>query len=618
MITFRQITNADELLALNDYYTLAVQAAAEAAPGEGITSFSMMHVLDGEIINEAVIPIDPEADEESAYSEGKVADGLSRLLIDSNVISEPEDLRLLRSFLDRMGYEGEIRIVPAAKLAKAVFPDLEAGTPESIAAQLGLEINEPDAAMRSVRVLDALFRICRREMGGAVPEPPAEEKKEAAAEPAPSRKEVQTKSAGKKRISTKKLKQVSEDVWKTSPWIFIGIAAVVLVLVVFLILPKKQETKVDRNEAPVNYLVLSWNDTGKYGTKMKGSDAVQFRIPYGVYNVLNNNSIPVEVEIVKEGADLAKLKASDQELETASELSTGNSGETEVEEPNKSEYMKVTIRPNSSRQVTIDEEQYLMLSEDAENLVFFYLSPVPDEPESDTTGQVSQMQSVVYAYVKGTEVRFRKAPSLEGQVIDSLNDGQQVQVLAITGEWTHVQVGDQKGYIFSQYLTSDDPAAVKKPETEQPAASEAPTASPSPSPNAAQAGTAATPTPSPAAAASSGTTAASSGGNAAARPSTTTASGDRPSNAIENSPLANGAGTTSQQTDSSGGDDDVTVSATGPTADAGAAQASLATVTPPPSSGGGGEAISSRSGDPSEIAVPANEYPTQNEPTPVE
>ena len=608
MITFRQITNADELLALNDYYTLAVQAAAEAAPGEGITSFSMMHVLDGEIINEAVIPIDPEADEESAYSEGKVADGLSRLLIDSNVISEPEDLRLLRSFLDRMGYEGEIRIVPAAKLAKAVFPDLEAGTPESIAAQLGLEINEPDAAMRSVRVLDALFRICRREMGGAVPEPPVEEKTVAAAEPAPSRKEVQKQSAGKKRISTKKLKQVSEDVWKTSPWIFIGIAAVVLVLVVFLILPKKQEAKVDRNEAPVNYLVLSWNDTGKYGTKVKGSDAVQFRIPYGVYNVLNNNSIPVEVEIVKEGADLAKLKASDQELETASELSTGNSGEPEEEVQNKSEYMKVTIRPNSSRQVTVDEEQYLMMSEDAENLVFFYLSPVPDEPVSDTTGQVSQMQTVVYAYVKGTEVRFRKAPSLEGQIIDSLNNGQQVQVLAITGEWTHVQVGDQKGYIFSQYLSNDDPAAAKKAETEQP----------SPSPNAAQAGTAATatPSPSPAAAANSGTTAASSGGSTtSARPSTATASGDRPSNAIENSPLANGAGTASQQTASSG-DDDVMVSATGPTADAGAAQASLATVTPPASSGG--EAISSRSGDPSEIAVPANEYPTQNEPTPVE
>ena len=95
---------------------------------------------------------------------------------------------------------------------------------------------------------------------------------------------------------------------------------------------------------------------------------------------------------------------------------------------------KKSLRPNSSRQVTVDEGQYLTLSENAENLVLFYLSPVPDEPVSDTTGQVSAMQTVVYAYVKGTEVRFRKAPSLEGQVIDSLNDGQQVQVLAVTGE----------------------------------------------------------------------------------------------------------------------------------------------------------------------------------------
>ena len=455
MITFRQITNADELLALNDYYTLAVQAA-DADPGEGIASFSMMHIVDGEIINEAVIPIDPEAGEDSAYSEGKVASGLSRLLIGSSVVSEPEDLSLLRSFLDRMGYDGEMDVVPAAKLAKAVFPDLKEGTPERIAAQLGLEINEPDAALRSVRVLDALFRICRREMGGAVPEPAVKEEP-AAEKPVRSRKAVQKAAPARKRVSTKQLKQVSEDIWKTSPWIFIAIAAVVLILVVVLIIPKKEEAKVDRNEAPVNYLVLTWNDTGKYGTKVRGSDHVEFRIPYGVYNVLNNNSIPVEVEVIKEGADLAKLKESQDEIETASELSAGNSGDEEEEEDKKTEYMKVTIRPNSSRQVTIDEEQYLLLSEDAENLVFFYLSPVPDEPESDVTGQVSQMQTVVYAYVKGTEVRFRSAPSLEGHVIDVLKNGQQVQVLGITGEWTHVSVQDHKGYVFSEFLSSEDP-----------------------------------------------------------------------------------------------------------------------------------------------------------------
>ena len=216
------------------------------------------------------------------------------------------------------------------------------------------------------------------------------------------------------------------------------------------------------------------------------------------------------------------------------------------------------------------------------------------------------MQSVVYAYVKGTEVRFRKAPSLEGQIIDSLNDGQQVQVLAITGEWTHVQVGDQKGYIFSQYLVNDDPAAVKKPDVEQAAASAAPDASPSPSPS-----------PSPAAASTTTTTTTTTATNASntTTAKTTTASGDQPSNAIENSPLANGVGS-GAQSDSSG-DDDVTVSAGGPTSDAGAAQANLASETPPPSSSGG-SSISSRPGDPSEIAVPANEYPTDAEPTAVD
>jgi hypothetical protein len=118
---------------------------------------------------------------------------------------------------------------------------------------------------------------------------------------------------------------------------------------------------------------------------------------------------------------------------------------------------RVILRPNSDRQITIDEGQYLTLSENATDLILFYVSEVPEEPESDTTGQVAHGQSVIYAYVKGTEVRFRRAPSLEGQIIDSLNNGQQVQVLAISGEWTHVQVQDQKGYIFSQYLTTEDP-----------------------------------------------------------------------------------------------------------------------------------------------------------------
>ena len=158
--------------------------------------------------------------------------------------------------------------------------------------------------------------------------------------------------------------------------------------------------------------------------------------------------------------------------------------------------VKITMRPNSKRTITIDTNQYLTLSEDANDLILFYVSEVPEEKESDVTGRDNgDSGRVVYAYVKGTEVRFRKSPSLEGAVIDSMQNGQQVQVLGVTGEWTHVAVQNEKGYIFSQFLTSEDPTAAafeaKKAEEAARQAMNAPTveASSQPAADASSAGT---------------------------------------------------------------------------------------------------------------------------------
>ena len=149
----------------------------------------------------------------------------------------------------------------------------------------------------------------------------------------------------------------------------------------------------DREKAPNSYLVLSWNDTGKYGTQPKDKDApIEFRIPYGVYNVLNNNSIPVELSIVNEDEPSASAKT----------LSASDSDEDEG--PKNS---TVIIRPSMSREVILDVGQYLTISEDAKELIFFYVSEVPEELPSDTTGHAGASQAVVYAYVNGTEVRFR-------------------------------------------------------------------------------------------------------------------------------------------------------------------------------------------------------------------
>ena len=333
---------------------------------------------------------------------------------------------------------------------------------------------------------------------------------------------VKSASAPKKRrISSRTLKRWAKNVWSVSPWVVIGVAFL-FVLFVVIHLPRKENTEVDRDTPVINYLVLSWDETGKYGTRTKahGADGsvIEFRVPYGVYDVLNNNSIPVELTI---GTDKNAVKPSpspsaspspstspspsaspsssptasaspspspeaspDMSSDTSADASQApasnpssapdgtGSGSAEVvaaelsapaapaDTEEEDGPVKITMRPNSKRTITIDTNQYLTLSEDANDLILFYVSEVPEEKDSDVTGHDNgDSGRVVYAYVKGTEVRFRKSPSLEGAIIDSMQNGQQVQVLGVTGEWTHVAVQNEKGYIFSQFLTSEDPTA---------------------------------------------------------------------------------------------------------------------------------------------------------------
>ena len=516
MITFKQITKSSEIVALKDYYVIDVRTTGPNPAVNAIDSLSMLQVVDDEIVQEAVVRIAPDSDREASpeggyYRAQQVADSMARLLIGQVIVAEPSALQFLRALLERYDHEGELRFVPVGKLASALFPEAAADSVQEIARQL--EIPEQDNAglLRTVYFEYEIFIKCCMAIGG----PKSRRlRKHSAQTSSESRKASRT---APKRISSRTLKRWAKNVWSVSPWVVVAtIFVVVFVLIVRV--PRKQSNTIDRNVAPVNYLVLSWDQPGKYGSKPRlqpdGSSAIEFRVPYGVYNVLNNNSIPVTLSIISDmpssdGADAATEEAlagqtTGNEDDTANgttdskstEVSSADTAGTadaapqaaaassnpsvslkpaessapsatelrgstaSVEDDEESDLTTITMRPNSNRQITIDIDQYLTLSDDAKDLILFYLSEVPEEKESDTTGQDNGNGSrVVYAYVKGTEVRFRKSPSLEGAIIDSMQNGQQVQVLGVTGEWTHVQVQGEKGYIFSQFLTSEDPQA---------------------------------------------------------------------------------------------------------------------------------------------------------------
>ena len=520
MITYKQITKTSAIATLSDYYVLDVRTTGPNPTFNAISSVSMLQIENDFVIQEAVVRIASDSDvnavsESGYYQAEQVAGSLSRILTDQVVVAEPNALQFLRVLLERFGHEGEIRFVPIGLLVKTMFPKVNAESIQDLARELDIPERSDAGLLRTAYFEHALLRKCREDLGASLPDDPAP------SVIVPAKPDPTTK---KRRISSKTLKRWAKNVWSVSPWVVVGVAFLVVLFVV-IHLPRKESTEVDRNTPVVNYLVLSWDETGKYGTRSKArgneEPVIEFRVPYGVYDILNNNSIPVELTIATDknaaskaspspeaspetspeasptaspsvspasSADVSPAPAeSASEAEVvAAELSSSSVGPADAEEEEDGP-VKITMRPNSKRTITIDTDQYLTLSENANDLILFYVSEVPEEKESDVTGRDSgDSGRVVYAYVKGTEVRFRKSPSLEGAIIDSMQNGQQVQVLGVTGEWTHVAVQNEKGYIFSQFLTSEDPTAAafeaKKAEEAARQAMNAPAVTPSAEP----------------------------------------------------------------------------------------------------------------------------------------
>ena len=449
-----QLTHAHDICELKDYSIL--QITRKMHPEENTEHYlcCLLRVLNNMIHTEASTEIDFNQSRRKAC---EMAGSLLSILSDSVVLLDQQSLVFLRRIFEEAQIEesssSTLQFIPAEKFFISVFPELkEKPVTEAnwLAEYFQFELPGIDPAFEWPYAAFNAFHICCQELRDSSDNFKQESHNEEAS---------LEKKLGTARYTEKQLRRAAKRIWSISPWTILSVF-VFLFLVAAVLIPKDTTSPTDRTKAPVSYLVLSWDKAGKYGTKSHLTDSIEFRIPYGVYNVLNNNSIPVEVTVVDEGTVLIAQSAKESNNEehtisaTADNLSVGSDGSED--DDRKQHITEVTIRPNTSREIVLDEDQYLMLSEDASELIFFYLHEVPDEIDDGTTGQVNQAQAIVYAYVKGTDVRFRSSPSLEGHIINTLNNGQQVQVLGITGEWTHVKVQDQNGYIFSQYISSED------------------------------------------------------------------------------------------------------------------------------------------------------------------
>ena len=452
----------------------------------------------------------------------QMAASLARLLPGGVVIADEEALGFVRGMLEEDGHDGTFAFVDVRTLASSLLTDQESEDPVEIARALDAHVEEAQGILREAALRCAILQACQERLAAQDPEeaPAAggpvdvtggeleeaetpEEVSERAPRPAKKKKSVfpliprRTRPAPQKR---RRRKELFASVWDLSTEDFIGYGASVVSVVAALIffpswssilfllaavmfLPFRPLRRLLRRcrldgwkvlalgaaifvlacflkphtpgagkartteDGPPSFIILTWNEEGEYGQPWtavndEGEEEsyIAFHLPIGIYRVLNNNAASAKVTVCD---DVPQEKSEDIQ-----DLLLEESSRT------------VTVLASKSKEITLDEGQHLRLSENADNVIFQYLGEIPEEVVNEKTEQEDPNATAITAWVNGTEVRMRKSASVSAFIMATFDTGKEVLVTGTSGDWTAVSVDNQKGYIYSRYITYEKPAGV--------------------------------------------------------------------------------------------------------------------------------------------------------------
>ena len=451
----------------------------------------------------------------------QMASSLAALLLDAVVVADEEALGFVRPMLEDAGYAGSFSFVDVRTLAFVLDPALGAPSIEELAAALDAKCDDAPGILREAALRYAILRSCIARIDApAEEEAPAASAPEAEApaaieEAAPAEAPKKREGAKKKGLfpllprkakapprRRRKKRGLLDNVWEMSSMDFFSYAAAIACFVaslVFLpswasllyllagavVLPLRPTRRFFRrwqldgwrllaigaalfvlasvvkphnpgtgkvrsvSEGPPSFIILTWNELGEYGqdwTTVNDEGAeeryIAFHLPSGIYRVLNNNAASAKVTVCD---DVPEEKTETDIMDLKMEESTRT----------------VTVLASKSKEITLDEGQHLRLSEGAENVIFQYLSEIPEVVEEEKPEEEDTSATAVTAWVTGSQVRMRKSASVSAFIMATFDTGKEVRVTGVTGDWTAVTVDNQKGYIYSRYITYEKPAGVE-------------------------------------------------------------------------------------------------------------------------------------------------------------
>ena len=71
-------------------------------------------------------------------------------------------------------------------------------------------------------------------------------------------------------------------------------------------------------------------------------------------------------------------------------------------------------------------------------------------------------------YINAMYVRFRSGPGTGYSVLGEYKSGTKLTITGSSGDWTQVNINGKDGYVYSSYISVEEPAAVAQPVQEQP------------------------------------------------------------------------------------------------------------------------------------------------------
>ena len=466
------------------------------------------------------IPLPPEAAERYGISDADAASGLSyrqmaaslaSLLLDKVVIADEEALGLVARMLEDEGFEGTFAFLDVRTLAYSLTPELGYLEPEQLSESLGLSPEDAPGILQDAMLRYAILQACRERIELApAEEEDAEEETEAdapisapGASPAPQNKKGLFPLIPLKSKAAKRRRRVHRDLfgdlWAMNSEDFIGyagaLASVIAALIfcpswaslLFLLagtvmLPLRPLRRFFRHyelnswrllligcvifvlacfvkphtpgsgkprsadDGPPSFIILTWDQPGDYGQSWtavndNGEEEtyIAFHLPSGIYRVLNNNAASAKVTV-----------CDDEPVEKSTDIQ-----DLLLEESSRS----VTVLASKAKEIALDEGQHLRLSEGAENVIFQYLSEIPEVVVDEKDEEEDNTANAIPAWVNGQEVRLRKSASISAFIMATFDTGKEVMVTGTTGDWTQVIVANQKGYIYSKYITYEKPAS---------------------------------------------------------------------------------------------------------------------------------------------------------------